>query len=141
VAIIAGSRSDQAVTDEAAKVLRELGVPYEVRFISAHRNPGRLKQYVTRSPAKVFIAIAGLSAHLPGVVASMTLKPVVGVPVGVKLGGLDSLLSIVQMPSGVPVGCVGIDNARNAGILASEILALEDRPVAANLAKMRRSWR
>jgi 5-(carboxyamino)imidazole ribonucleotide mutase len=100
-----------------------------------------LKQYVTRSPAKVFIAIAGLSAHLPGVVASMTLKPIVGVPVSVKLGGLDSLLSIVQMPSGVPVGCVGIDNARNAGILASEILALEDRSVAANLAKMRKSWR
>jgi len=138
---VAGSKSDEAVADEAAKVLQELGVSFEIRFISAHRNLDGLKQYLAVSSAKVFIAIAGLSAHLPGVVASMTLRPVIGVPVSAKLGGLDSLLSIVQMPAGVPVGCVGIDNARNAGILAAEILALDDRALAAGLTKMREAWR
>ena len=141
VAILAGSKSDQAVADEAAKVLQELGVSFDVRFISAHRNPEGLRQYVASSPARVFIAIAGLSAHLPGAVASMTSRPVIGVPVNAKLGGLDSLLSIVQMPAGVPVGCVGIDNARNAGILAAEILALDDPALAVSLAKMRQTWR
>jgi 5-(carboxyamino)imidazole ribonucleotide mutase len=140
VAVIAGSKSDKEIVDEATTALLELGVPYEVRFISAHRNPEELKRYVTKCPAKVFIAVAGLSAHLSGVVASTTLKPVIGVPVNVKLQGLDSLLSMVQMPPGVPVGCVGIDNARNAGILAAEILAIEDQSVRANLAKMRESW-
>ena len=140
VSIIAGSKSDQAVVDEAVKILTELGVTCETRFISAHRNPDGLKRYVADSKAKVFIAVAGLAAHLPGVVASMSLRPVIGVPVGVKLGGLDSLLSIVQMPPGVPVGCVGIDNARNAGILAAEILAVNDGSIVANLAKMRESW-
>ena len=141
VAVVAGSKSDQAVTDEAAKVLTELEVPHEVRFISAHRNPEGLKEYVSGSEAKVFIAVAGLSAHLPGVIASMTLRPVIGVPVAVKLNGLDSLLSIVQMPPGVPVGCVGIDNARNAGILAAEILALTEPGVGEKLTKMRASWK
>ena len=141
VAIVAGSKNDQAVADEVAKVLQELGVSFDIRFISAHRNPDGLRQYLAASPAKVFIAIAGLSAQLPGVVASMTQRPVIGVPVSVKLAGLDSLLSIVQMPAGVPVGCVGIDNARNAGILAAEILALDDRDLAAGLAKMREAWR
>ncbi len=141
VAVIAGSKGDQAITDEASKVLSELGVAHEVQFISAHRNSEKLRQYVSQSPAGVFVAIAGLAAHLPGVIASMTLKPVIGVPVAVKLNGLDSLLSIVQMPHGVPVGCVGIDNARNAGILAAEILALTDAGIAANLTKMRESWR
>lgn len=141
VAVIAGSKSDQSVTDEAAKVLGELGVPFDVQFISAHRNPEKLKSYVSSSPAKVFIAVAGLSAHLPGVVASMTTRPVIGVPVNVKLNGLDSLLSIVQMPPGVPVACVGVDNAKNAGILAAEILALNDPAIGQSLAKMRESWR
>lgn len=141
VAIVAGSKSDQAVVDEASKVLTELGIVQETRFISAHRNPEGLKAYVSQSQAKVFIAVAGLSAHLPGVIASMTLRPVIGVPVAVKLDGLDSLLSIVQMPPGVPVGCVGIDNARNAGILAAEILALSDQALASNLEKMRAAWR
>ncbi len=141
VAVVAGSKSDQPITDEAAKVLAELSVPHDVQFISAHRNPDKLREYVTKSPAKVFIAVAGLSAHLPGVVASMTTRPVIGVPVNVKLNGLDSLLSIVQMPPGVPVGCVGIDNARNAGILAAEILALNDPAVGAALGKMREAWK
>ncbi len=141
VAVVAGSKSDQPITDEAAKVLAELSVSHDVQFISAHRNPDKLREYVTKSPAKVFIAVAGLSAHLPGVVASMTTRPVIGVPVNVKLNGLDSLLSIVQMPPGVPVGCVGIDNARNAGILAAEILALNDPAVGAALGKMREAWK
>jgi 5-(carboxyamino)imidazole ribonucleotide mutase len=141
VAVLAGSKSDEAVVSEAVKVLTELGIPYDAQFISAHRDPEKLRSYVTRSPAKVFIAIAGLSAHLPGVIASMTIRPVIGVPVNVKLSGLDSLLSIVQMPPGVPVGTVGIDNARNAGILAAEILGLEDPEVAASIEKMREGWK
>jgi 5-(carboxyamino)imidazole ribonucleotide mutase len=141
VAIVAGSKSDQPITDEAAKVLTELEVPNEVRFLSAHRNPEGLRDYVSKSEAKVFIAVAGLAAHLPGVVASMGVRPVIGVPVAVKLNGLDSLLSIVQMPPGVPVACVGIDNARNAGILAAEILGLSDPAIAQRLTKMREAWR
>ena len=141
VAVVAGSKSDQSITDEAAKILSELEIPHEVKFLSAHRNPEGLKDYVSKSEAKVFIAVAGLAAHLPGVIASMTTRPVIGVPVGVKLNGLDSLLSIVQMPPGVPVACVGVDNARNAGILAAEILALTDGAIAERLERMRASWR
>ncbi len=141
VAIVAGSKSDQPVVDDAVKVLTELGVPHEVQFLSAHRNPEGLRKYLAGSRADVYIAIAGLAAHLPGVIASTTLKPVIGVPVNAKLNGLDSLLSIVQMPPGVPVGCVGIDNARNAGILAAEIVALSDPKVKERLEKMREAWR
>jgi 5-(carboxyamino)imidazole ribonucleotide mutase len=141
VAIIAGSKSDQQVVDDAAKVLTELEVPHEVRFLSAHRNPEGLRRYLAESKADVYIAIAGLAAHLPGVIASTTVKPVIGVPVSAKLDGLDSLLSIVQMPPGVPVGCVGIDNARNAGILAAEIVGSQDPKVVERLEKMREAWR
>ncbi|HEV2390654.1 MAG TPA: 5-(carboxyamino)imidazole ribonucleotide mutase [Nitrososphaerales archaeon] len=141
VAIVAGSKSDQAVVDEAVKVLTELGVSHEVQFLSAHRNPEGLRRFLVGSKADIFIAIAGLAAHLPGVIASMTVKPVVGVPVNAKLDGLDSLLSIVQMPPGVPVACVGIDNARNAGILAAEMVALSDPTVKDKLEKMREAWR
>jgi 5-(carboxyamino)imidazole ribonucleotide mutase len=141
VAIIAGSKSDQAVVDEAVKVLAELGVSHEVQFLSAHRNPEGLRRYLSGSKVDVYIAIAGLAAHLPGVIASTTVKPVIGVPVNAKLNGLDSLLSIVQMPPGVPVGCVGIDNARNAGILAAEIVGLQDQAVRDRLEKMREAWR
>ena len=140
VAILAGSKSDQAITDEASKALTELGVGHEVQFISAHRRPEALRQYVSSSPAKVFIAVAGLAAHLPGVIASMTTRPVIGVPVNVKLNGLDSLLSIVQMPPGVPVATVGVDNGRNAGILAAEVIALGDESVRKAIAKMREAW-
>ncbi len=141
VAIIAGSKSDQQVVDDAVKVLTELGVSHEVQFLSAHRNPEGLRTYLSGSSAEVFIAVAGLAAHLPGVIASMTVKPVVGVPVNAKLNGLDSLLSIVQMPPGVPVACVGIDNARNAGILAAEMIALGDSKVKERIEKMREAWR
>jgi len=141
VAIIAGSKSDQHIVDDAEKALSELGVTHEIRFLSAHRNPEGLRRYIEESKADVYIAIAGLAAHLPGVIASMTSKPVIGVPVNAKLNGLDSLLSIVQMPPGVPVACVGVDNARNAGILAAEVVALNDRKVNEAIAKMREGWR
>jgi len=126
IAIIMGSQSDEKVCEKVTSVLEEYKVDYEVQVISAHRNPIQLEEYVLRSDAKVFIAIAGLAAALPGVIASKTLKPVIGVPVDSKLGGLDALLSIVQMPKGVPVATVGIDNGQNAAYLALRILALYD---------------
>ena len=122
IALILGSASDQKIADKAIDVLTKSGVSYELQIISAHRNPAELDAYVKKTDAKVFIAIAGLSAALPGVIASKTEKPVIGVPVSAKLGGLDALLSIVQMPKGVPVACVGIDNAENAAYLAMRIL-------------------
>jgi 5-(carboxyamino)imidazole ribonucleotide mutase len=140
VAVIAGSKSDQAIVEEAEKILTELGVSHDTKFLSAHRNPKALQEYIKNSSAKVFIAVAGLAAHLPGVIASMTLKPVIGVPVAVKLNGLDSLLSIVQMPPGVPVAGVGVDNGRNAGILAAEILALSDDRIKEKLEALRKAW-
>ncbi|MBS7637866.1 5-(carboxyamino)imidazole ribonucleotide mutase [Candidatus Bathyarchaeota archaeon] len=120
-----GSESDRALGEQAEGVLREFGVECELKVLSAHRNPKDLEEYIERCGCEVYIAIAGLSAALPGFIASRTIKPVIGVPREVKLGGLDSLLSIVQMPTGVPVACVGIDSARNAAILAVEILALK----------------
>jgi len=122
IAIILGSASDQKIADKAIDILAKSNVSYELQIISAHRNPAELDAYVKKTDAKVFIAIAGLSAALPGVIASKTEKPVIGVPVSAKLGGLDALLSIVQMPKGVPVACVGIDNAENAAYLAMRIL-------------------
>ncbi len=124
VAILIGSESDRSVAERAAKVFDEKRVDYEIRVLSAHRNPVELDNYISKSDAKVFIAIAGLSAALPGVVASRTKKPVIGVPVSAKLGGMDALLSIVQMPKGVPVACVGIDNGENAAHLALRILGI-----------------
>ncbi len=125
VSILIGSESDRQIADRAVKVLGDAGVEYEIRVLSAHRNPYELDDYISKTDAQVFIAIAGLSAALPGVVASRTKKPVIGVPVSSKLGGLDALLSIVQMPKGVPVACVGIDNGENAAHLALRILGHE----------------
>ncbi len=123
VAIVMGSKSDQAVADKAITVLEEHNVPYEVQVISAHRNPEALDRYLKESgDVSVFIAIAGLSAALPGIITSKTEKPVIGVPVSGPLMGMDALLSMVQMPSGVPVGVVGIDNGKNAALLALRIL-------------------
>jgi len=126
VAIIMGSNSDRHVAEKVLKVLEEHKVPYEVRVISAHREPDALDTYLKESSdsVAVIIAIAGLSAALPGVIASKTEKPVIGVPVSGKLLGMDALLSMVQMPSGVPVGVVGIDNGANAALLALRILKL-----------------
>jgi len=127
VAVILGSNSDRAVADKAVKVLEEHKIPYELRVISAHRNPDELDRYLKESEDSVWviIAIAGLSAALPGVIASKTEKPVIGVPVSGKLMGMDALLSMVQMPSDVPVGVVGIDNGENAALLALRILKLK----------------
>ena len=122
VLIIAGSKSDEAVVKKAQEVLDNDKVKYEVEYCSAHREPDRLDKIIKASDARVFICIAGLSAALPGVVASKTKKPVIGVPVAAKLGGLDALLSIIQMPPGVPVAAVGVDNGANAAHLAVRIL-------------------
>ena len=122
VIIVAGSKSDEEIVKKTTSVLDENNISYKVEYASAHREPEKVKEIAKNSKCKVFIAIAGLSAALPGVIASYTDKPVIGVPVGAKLGGLDSLLSIVQMPKGVPVATVGIDNGQNAAYLAIRIL-------------------
>ena len=124
ISIIAGSASDNEVYEKAEKVLKENNITYELKILSAHRDPDKLDEYLKSCESIVYIAIAGLSAALPGVIASKTDKPVIGVPVSAKLGGLDSLLSIVQMPPSVPVGCVGIDRGENAAYLAIRILNL-----------------
>ena len=134
VAIIVGSRSDLEVVQKAADTLEKLGITYELRVISAHRAPDLLESYVSAAierGAAVFICAAGLAAHLPGVVASKTTLPVIGLPVpGNVAGGLDALLSIVQMPKGVPVATVGIGQAENAALLAAQVLGLSNADVA-----------
>jgi 5-(carboxyamino)imidazole ribonucleotide mutase len=137
ISIIIGSASDKELGDKATQILDEFNVTYDLQIISAHRNPEKLVKYVKDSTAGVFIAIAGLAAALPGAVAAQTIKPVIGVPKEVKLGGLDSLLSIVQMPTGVPVATVGIDASRNAALLAIEIIALHDSALADKLNQYR----
>jgi 5-(carboxyamino)imidazole ribonucleotide mutase len=124
ISIIAGSTSDKEVYNKTEKVLKENGVKYDLQIISAHRNPRELDDYIQSCDSLIYIAVAGLSAALPGVIASKTDKPVIGVPVSAKLGGLDALLSIVQMPPGVPVASVGIDRGENAAHLAIRILNL-----------------
>jgi len=139
VGIVMGSRSDWPTMKLAADILTELGVPFEAKVVSAHRTPGRLVEYAKSARArglKVIVAGAGGAAHLPGMVASMTSLPVLGVPVSSRqLSGLDSLLSIVQMPKGVPVGTLAIGEAggANAGLLAASILAAHDEALAARL--------
>lgn len=141
VAIIIGSRSDLEVVQKAADLLSKLGVAHELRVISAHRAPDLLESYVSGAierGAKVFICAAGLAAHLPGVVASKTTLPVIGLPMpGNVAGGLDALLSIVQMPKGVPVATVGIGQAENAALLAAQMLGLSDERIAQAVADYR----
>ncbi len=133
VAILVGSRSDVPALEKAVALLEEFEIAAELRVISAHRAPDLLAEYVAAAEdrgVEVFIAAAGLAAHLPGVVAAKTPLPVIGVPMaGNLMGGLDSLLSIVQMPRGVPVATVGVGNAENAAILAAQILGLKDQKV------------
>lgn len=124
IAVLMGSESDRAIAHRVSNVLDNSKYSYDVQVISAHRNPVELEEYIAKSDAKVFIAIAGLSAALPGVIASKTPKPVIGVPVSAKMMGLDALLSIAQMPPGVPVASVGVDNGANAAHLAIRILDL-----------------
>ena len=143
VGIVVGSRSDIAAAEKASAILDELGVPSDVRVISAHRAPDLLSQFVATAEERgirVFIAIAGLAAHLPGVVASQTTAPVIGVPMpGGVADGLDALLAVVQMPKGVPVATVGVGNGENAALLAAAMLALSDPPLRARLEDRRRS--
>ncbi len=143
VGVIMGSRSDWPTMTRAVEMLVKFGVPFETNVVSAHRTPARLYEYATKAAArgvKVIIAGAGGAAHLPGMTASMTTLPVIGVPVQSKtLSGLDSLLSIVQMPAGVPVAtmAIGESGAANAGILAASIIALGDAKVAKRLSDWR----
>jgi 5-(carboxyamino)imidazole ribonucleotide mutase len=134
VAIIMGSDSDWPVMEEAAKALDSFGISYTADVVSAHRMPEEMVEFAKSAATKgykVIIAGAGGAAHLPGMVASLTTLPVIGVPVSLKnLEGMDSLLSIVQMPAGIPVATVGIDNAKNAGILAARIIGSSDANVA-----------
>jgi phosphoribosylaminoimidazole carboxylase PurE protein len=139
--VLGGSRSDFPVLEKAIAVLEELGIPAELRVVSAHRTPDLLHRYAEEAEGRgirVIVAGAGGAAHLPGMLASKTLLPVIGVPIPTQhLGGLDSLLSIVQMPRGIPVATVAIGNAENAALLAAEILALSD----AGLRERLGAWR
>jgi 5-(carboxyamino)imidazole ribonucleotide mutase len=137
VSIVIGSESDRELGEAAAGQLREFGVEHELKTLSAHRNPKALAEYVESTDAEVFIAIAGLSAALPGAIAALTVKPVIGVPKEVKLGGVDALLSMVQMPTGVPVATVGVDAAKNAALLAVEMLAIADGRLRKRLVEFR----
>ena len=141
VGIVGGSRSDFPTLEAAASVLDELGVSSELKVVSAHRTPDHLFRYAEDAAGRgiqVIIAGAGAAAHLPGMLAAKTMLPVIGVPIPTEhLGGMDSLLSIVQMPRGIPVATVAIGNAANAGLLAAAILALADPALATRLA----AWR
>jgi len=143
VAVIMGSRSDWETMEHAVATLTKLEIPHEVRVLSAHRTPDALEGYVgdvEARGAQVFIAAAGGAAHLAGVVASKTLRPVLGVPMGTQLGGLDSLLSTVQMPAGIPVGTLAIGRAGavNAALLTAAILARSDKELEARLRQYRK---
>ncbi|MDP2940045.1 MAG: 5-(carboxyamino)imidazole ribonucleotide mutase [Candidatus Omnitrophota bacterium] len=143
ISIIIGSQSDLKAVKDAIDLLKEFKVGFEVKVLSAHRTPKELEKYVQDAPrqgTKVFIAAAGGAAALAGVIASHTVQPVIGIPVETKsLKGLDSLLSTVQMPTGVPVATVAIGNAKNAGLLALEILGLSDKRIQAKLLSLRKS--
>jgi 5-(carboxyamino)imidazole ribonucleotide mutase len=135
VAVVMGSESDRPVAEKAIKALDRLKIPHELTTLSAHRNPKELEKYIGSTKAVVFVAIAGLSAQLPGYIASRTYKPVIGVPVNVKLEGFDALLATMQMPRGVPVATVGIDNGENAALMAARILALTNPKLKSRLAE------
>jgi 5-(carboxyamino)imidazole ribonucleotide mutase len=140
VQIILGSVSDKEIAKKAVDVFIEFGVEYNIAVASAHRTPLRVEKVIQEAQekgVKVFIAIAGLAAHLPGVVASKTVKPVIGVPVDSNLDGMDALLSIVQMPPGIPVACVGIGRGDNAALLACEIIGAGDESMQEKLQNYR----
>lgn len=142
VGIIMGSDSDLSIMQDTAKVLEEFEVPFEITIISAHRTPKKMTEYATSAQKrglKIIIAGAGGAAHLAGVAASLTTLPIIGVPIQSKtLSGIDSLYSIVQMPSGIPVATVAINGAKNAGLLALQILALNDEKLRSKLEKYKR---
>ncbi len=141
VSIVMGSQSDYKIMKLCEKILKNLGILFETKIISAHRTPKRMFEYainLNKNNIGVVIAGAGGSAHLPGMIAALTTLPVLGVPTESKLKGLDSLLSMVQMPKAVPIGCLAIDGAFNAGLLAASIIGNLDTKVKSNLEKWRR---
>jgi 5-(carboxyamino)imidazole ribonucleotide mutase len=142
VGIVMGSVSDEPIMKKASDTLKEFGIEYEIHVLSAHRMPNKTKEFASNLEKKgigIVIAGAGKAAHLPGVIAAYTTLPVIGVPIKTSdLGGMDSLLSIVQMPPGVPVACVAINGAKNAALLAIQILALSDKEIAAKLRKFKK---
>jgi len=140
VLVVMGSKSDSHIAERVTAVLDEFGVDYDVEVASAHRNPKKVEE-LAKKDYDVFIAIAGLSAALPGVIAAHTVRPVIGVPVSAKLNGLDALLSIAQLPPGVPVATVGIDNGKNAALLAIEILAVKNEELREKLEEYRKKMR
>ncbi len=132
VSIIMGSTSDWPVMEKAAKYLNDLKIPFEVNALSAHRTPEEVEKFAKNAESrglKVIIAAAGMAAHLPGVIASMTSLPIIGVPINASLDGMDALLAIVQMPPGIPVATVGINGSLNAAILATQIIATSNPEV------------
>ncbi|MDI6643888.1 MAG: 5-(carboxyamino)imidazole ribonucleotide mutase [Methanobacteriaceae archaeon] len=143
VMILLGSSSDFNIAQKAINVLEKIGVNYDIKVASAHRTHDKVKQIVlegTKSGVDVFMGIAGLSAHLPGIIAANTYKPVIGVPVDVKMGGLDALFANAQMPFGAPVATVGVDRGENGAILACQIIGIYDEKVRANVSKMREEF-
>jgi len=140
IQIILGSKSDMPVAEKAKKILDEFSVDYDIKIASAHRTPDFLKELVEKNDADVFIGVAGLSAALPGSIAAHTLKPVIGVPVSGKVN-FDAILSIVQMPPGIPVGAVGLDRGDNAALLAVQILSIKDKKLTKELEDYRKKMR
>jgi 5-(carboxyamino)imidazole ribonucleotide mutase len=135
-----GSTSDLKVMEASAKFLEEMEIPFEINALSAHRTPEKVEEFAKNARGRgimVIIAAAGMAAHLPGVIAAMTSLPVIGVPINSSLDGMDSLLSIAQMPPGIPVATVGINGALNAAILSAQIIALSDVSVAEKLMKFK----
>jgi len=140
VSIIMGSASDLTVMEKAAQILNDFKIPFEINALSAHRTPEEVEKFAkgaARRGIKVIIAAAGMAAHLPGVIAGQTPVPVIGVPVNTSLEGLDSILSILQMPPGVPVATVGLNAAQNAGILAAQIIGTGDEKVMNEVIKFK----
>jgi 5-(carboxyamino)imidazole ribonucleotide mutase len=137
IQIIMGSSSDMFVAEKVKAILEEFKVTYDIKIASAHRTPEVLKKLVEKSDADLFIGIAGLSAALPGTIAAHTIKPVIGVPVSGKVN-LDAILSIIQMPPGIPVGAVGLDRGENAALLAIQILAVHDKKLTKKLLDYRK---
>jgi 5-(carboxyamino)imidazole ribonucleotide mutase len=142
VSIIMGSTSDLSVMEKAAEILNDFRIPFEMNALSAHRTPEEVEKFAKNASTrgiKVIIAAAGMAAHLPGVIAAMTPVPVIGVPIKASLEGLDSILSILQMPPGIPVATVGINAAQNAGILAAQIIATGDEELKKEVVKYKES--
>jgi 5-(carboxyamino)imidazole ribonucleotide mutase len=142
VSIIMGSTSDLPVMEKAAEILNNFRIPFEMNALSAHRTPEEVEKFAKNAGErgiKVIIAAAGMAAHLPGVIASMTPLPVIGVPIKASLEGLDSIFSILQMPPGIPVATVGVNAAQNAGILAAQIIATSDKIIMKEVVKYKES--